>query len=75
MHSSKNVAFALKKTFISFDSLGNNFEYSEGIAYFTELRTALKEKANYPDSFVFPLQCYFQTERRKNSHLIRPNYH
>ena len=75
MKREENVAFALKKTFFSFDTMGNILRYSESIAYFTDLSRALKEKANHTNSFVFPLQCHFHKDRRDKGHLIRATYH
>jgi len=71
----ENVAFTLKRTFFSFDTRGNVLRYFEAIAYFTDLNSALKERGNYRDSFVFPFNCNFFHDRRVKKNLIRSTFH
>ncbi len=75
MRKPTGISFSLQKVFYGQDVHGNRTRYIEPIAYFTDLHTALKEKSKHSMSFVFPFQCRFYPERRKEQSIIRVNYH
>lgn len=75
MKERKKITFALKKAFFDFDAKGKVLRWIEELAYFTDLKMALKEKKNYKDSFVFPLYCHFYKDRRAKKSLLRPHFH
>jgi hypothetical protein len=75
MRKAKGTLFCVKKIFFGRSIEGNIIRYIEAIAYFTDLKKALQEKAKHSDSFVFPFQCHFHKDRRALKNIIRPNFH
>jgi len=75
MQKEKSVLFSIQKVFLSHGLKGELIRYTEAIAYFTDFKSALKEKEKYKKSFVFPFKCKFYKNRRKKSGMLRANFH
>lgn len=74
MRKIKGALFSVQKIFFAPNIKGERSRYSEAIAYFTDLKNALKEKARHSNSFVFPVACKFHRDRRSTKGIIRANF-
>ncbi|PHR56531.1 MAG: hypothetical protein COA44_07935 [Arcobacter sp.] len=75
MRRGKNTLFSVQKIFFGHTLEGELIRYIEAIAYFTNLQSALIEKAKHKGCFVFPFNCKFHKDRRKLSTILRANFH
>ncbi len=75
MQKIERMLFSLQKILFGRDMNGNMVRYTEAIGYFTDLKSALREKRKHKDSFVFPFQCRFYRDRRAAKNIIRAVFH
>lgn len=68
------MLYSVQKIFFAPGPRGERMRYSEAIAYFTNLKNALNEKAKHSNSFVFPHACTFHKDRRATKAIIRANF-
>jgi len=75
MRKKRGTLYTVQKIFFGHDVGGKITRYIEAIAYYTDLKSALVEKAKHTNSFVFPFKCKFYRDRRIRKNIIRAHYH